>query len=390
MNDESNSNIDVPKWWSRKLGSLTDKGKVRETDEDCVLALSFGGAFGTIHLLVVADGMGGHAKGEVASKKALERIWIDSFSKIAVPELFSETPFTKILEKGIKKANEEILEYTTKNPEASGMGTTSVCAIVYGNEVTLANVGDSRAYVVSDTKPIHQATKDHSLVQDLVDKKEITEAEARDHPNKNVLTKAVGISPSLEVDTKMVDLKNDESLLLCCDGVIAHLTDDDIQKIVQETPNPDHACRKIVNMANERGGSDNISLIILSKPSGFGEEVTEENKEKPEEMNAILKKENAELQKQLTDSIEQLAESKKEAAVMSAQLQQCVEELADIHKDVTDLDVEPRIEDNKSIFIEFKKMKAEKNQLKIEKDKQKEEREKAQQEPDFFKKRKKT
>ena len=81
MNDESNSNIDVPKGWSRKLGSITDKGKVRETDEDCVLASSFGGTFGTTHLLVVADGMGGHAKGEVASKKALERIWIDSFSK---------------------------------------------------------------------------------------------------------------------------------------------------------------------------------------------------------------------------------------------------------------------------------------------------------------------
>ncbi len=213
-------------------------------------------------------------------------------------KLLDGTQFEKSLEKGIKEANDRILEYTDDHPEASGMGTTSVCAIVRGNEVTLANVGDSRAYVVSDTKPIEQVTTDHSLVQELVDKKEITEAQVRDHPSKNVITRAVGISPSLEVDTKNITLKNDESLLLCCDGVTAHLSDDDIQKIVRNTPNPQDACRKIVDMTNDKGGSDNISLIILSKPSGLGKEVTEENKEPQEEMKAI-KMQNAELQEQL-------------------------------------------------------------------------------------------
>ena len=270
MNDGPDTNVDVPTGKQRKVGWQTDVGKVRETDEDFVSVLKLSGAFGTVHILLVADGMGGHAKGEVASKLAIGEIgraWVESFSKIAVPELFNETDFESVLAKGIKKANEEILEYTSKNPEASGMGTTSVCAIVDDRGiVTIANVGDSRAYVISDKSGIRQETKDHSFVQELLDKNEINEEEARNHPNKNVITKAVGLSPSLEPDIKTVQLKNDESLLLCCDGVNAHLSDDDIKKIVQETPNPQHACKKIVDMANDRGGSDNISLIILSKP----------------------------------------------------------------------------------------------------------------------------
>ena len=271
MNDGPDTNTDVPTEKQRIFGSLSDVGKVRETDEDFVSVLKLSGVFGTVHILAVADGMGGHAKGEVASKLATKemcKVWGESFSKIAVPELFDKgADFESVLEKGIKKANEEILEYTSKNPEASGMGTTTVCAIVDElGRVTIANVGDSRAYVISDKSGIRQETKDHSFVQGLLDKNEINEEEARNHPNKNVITKALGLSPSLEPDIKTVQLKNDESLLLCCDGVNAHLSDDDIKKIVQETPNPQHACKKIVDMANDRGGSDNISLIILSKP----------------------------------------------------------------------------------------------------------------------------
>ena len=297
MDDGPDTNIDVPTGKQRKVGWQTDVGRVRETDEDCVSVSSFGGAFGTVHLLTVADGMGGHAKGEVASKIALSRIWVESFSKIAVPELFSETSLSSVLEKGINKANEDILEHTSKNPEASGMGTTSVCAIVQGNDdVTLANVGDSRAYVISDNE-IRQETKDDSLVQELVDKGDITKDEARDHPRKNEITKAVGISSSLEAAIKTVQLKNDESLLLCCDGVTAHLSDDDIKKIVQETPDPQHACKKIVDMANDRGGSDNISLIILSKPLDLKEldnkKLSEDEDiiEKSQEQNKDLKQE---------------------------------------------------------------------------------------------------
>jgi len=247
---------------SRKIGMLTDVGKVRTIDEDSILAadLSFGinSESEKFLLLAVADGMGGHAKGEEASKIAL-----NTLTKTIIPELFGNVSFTDLLENGIKNANQEILEYTVKNPESSGMGTTTVCALVKGNNIHLANVGDSRAYVISDDE-IRRVTKDHSYVQSLIDEGQITEEEARDHPQKNVITKAVGIMESVEPDTMKLTLDDDESLLLCCDGVIAHLTDEDIHKIICNENNPQNACQQIVDLANQRGGSDNISLIILS------------------------------------------------------------------------------------------------------------------------------
>ena len=262
MNQEDNSNANSSTEKERTIGMLTDVGKVRTIDEDSILAadLSFGvnSESSEFLLLVVADGMGGHAKGEEASKIALNAI-----ARTVIPELFNDTPFTELLEKGIQNANQDILDYTAKYPESSGMGTTSVCAVVKGNEVHLANVGDSRAYVISDDE-IRPVTKDHSYVQALVDEGRITQDEAREHPKKNIITKAVGISPSVEADKSILTLGSDESLLLCCDGVIAHLTDEDIHKIINDSPDPQSACQKIVDTANERGGSDNISLIILS------------------------------------------------------------------------------------------------------------------------------
>ena len=262
MNQEDNSNVNSSTEKERKIGMLTDVGKVRTIDEDSILAadLSFGvnSKSSKFLLLAVADGMGGHAKGEEASKIALNAI-----VRTVIPELFNDTPFTELLEKGIQNANQDILDYSAKHPESSGMGTTSVCAVVKGNKVHLANVGDSRAYVVSDDE-IRGVTKDHSYVQALVDEGKITQAEAREHPKKNIITKAVGISPSIEADKSILTLGSDESLLLCCDGVIAHLPDEDIHKIINDSPDPQSACQKIVDTANERGGTDNISLIILS------------------------------------------------------------------------------------------------------------------------------
>jgi protein phosphatase len=262
MNQENRSNSDSSAEKARKIGMLTDVGQVRTVDEDSILAadLSFGvnSESSKFLLLAVADGMGGHAKGEEASKIALNAI-----AGAVIPDLLNNTPFTKILEKGIQNANQDILDYTAENPEASGMGTTSVCAVVKDNQIHLANVGDSRAYRVSDDE-ICRVTKDHSYVQALIDEGDITEEQAREHPRKNEITRAVGIMPSIEVDTMKLTLDSDESLLLCCDGVIAHLSDDDIHKIIRDSPDPQTACQEIVDMANERGGSDNISLIILS------------------------------------------------------------------------------------------------------------------------------
>ena len=277
MNQENNSNSDSSAEKARKIGMLTDVGQVRTVDEDSILAadLSFGvnSESSKFLLLAVADGMGGHAKGEEASKIALNAI-----ARAVIPDLLNNTSFTKILEKGIQNANQDILDYTAKNPEASGMGTTSVCAVVKDNQIHLANVGDSRAYRVSDDE-ICRVTKDHSYVQALIDEGEITEEQAREHPRKNEITRAVGIMPSIEVDTMKLTLDSDESLLLCCDGVIAHLSDDDIHKIIRDSPDPQTACQEIVDMANERGGSDNISLIILSSEGSDTKETEPDTKE---------------------------------------------------------------------------------------------------------------
>ena len=249
------------KMMNRTTGKESDIGKTRDVDEDSVRVETseciIKSKMRKVRLLIVADGLGGHQKGEEASEIATESIFRE-WSK----ELSNGTPFNLILEQGIQKANQNILDYTSKHPEASGMGTTCVCAMVEGNDVVLANVGDSRAYKISDE--IHQVTKDHSYVQEKVDSGEITKDQAREDPRNNEITKAVGLSSSLEVDTMKLTLDSDESLLLCCDGVNDRLSDDEIQKIVRDSPDPDTACKKIVDMANEKGGFDNISLIILS------------------------------------------------------------------------------------------------------------------------------
>ena len=249
------------KMMNRTIGYRSDIGKTREVDEDSIRVEESRSIIKSkmrmVRLLVVADGMGGHQNGEKASEiasKAIKDVWSQELDNGIAKHL--------ILEHGIQKANQDILDYTTKHPEASGMGTTSVCAIVEGNDVVLANVGDSRAYKISDE--IHQVTKDHSYVQELVDNEGLSKDDAREHPRNNEITKAVGLSSSLEVDTMKLTLDSDESLLLCCDGVNDHLPDDEIQKIVRDSPDPDTACKKIVDMANEKGGFDNISLIILS------------------------------------------------------------------------------------------------------------------------------
>ena len=248
---------------SRKIGMLSDIGKTREVDEDSILARQIRhikkSKMHKACLLIVADGLGGHQKGEEASNIATNSIF-----KECCQELPDDTQYNLILKKGIQRANQAILDYATEYPEATGMATTSVCAIVEGNNVVLANVGDSRAYRISNDGEINRITKDHSFVQELVDQERLNKDEAREHPRKNEITKAVGLSSSLEVDTMKLTLDSDESLLLCCDGVNDHLTDDEIQKIVCDLPNPQDACQEIVDMANGKGGLDNISLIILS------------------------------------------------------------------------------------------------------------------------------
>lgn len=177
-------------------------------------------------------------------------------------QIISGNDYANGIKQAIMEANKQILEYTIKNPDTEGMGTTVVCALVEKNNVYLASIGDSRAYVISGEE-IRQVTKDHSRVQELIDAGQIKAEEAVSHPQKNIITLAVGIYSDIEVDTMKLTLADDEFLLLCCDGLTNEVDDDDIKQIVTELKEPQSACKKLVDLANEHGGKDNISVIIF-------------------------------------------------------------------------------------------------------------------------------
>jgi len=245
-----------------RIGLLTDVGKKRKVDEDAILAIEsmsgFESKLSQKFLLVLADGMGGHAKGEVASK-----IVVDTIAEKICPAMSSQINYASEISKSIQEANHRIIQYTSEHPETEGMGSTVVCAVVDGKNVYLGHVGDSRIYVISKEE-IRRVTKDHSFVQELVDKGEISEEEARSHPKKNVIMRAVGIYSEIKVDTMKLTLDDDESLLLCCDGQLIHVEDKEIQEVVVKADEAQEVCKKLVDLANERGGEDNISVILLS------------------------------------------------------------------------------------------------------------------------------
>ncbi|ABK76682.1 serine/threonine protein phosphatase [Cenarchaeum symbiosum A] len=243
----------------RAIGMLTDRGRVKDANEDSIKAIDIypEAGCGPFKFLIVADGMGGHATGDVASRMA-----VDSIFHAVQSRLSKGTPPASALKESIQEANQKLLEYAGRNPESAGMGTTAVCALVKDRDVHVANIGDSRAYVINN-EGIRQVTRDHSYVQELVDKGSITEEEARSHPAKNVITKAIGIAAVAEPDMITLTMDDGESLLLCCDGVIAHLEDDEIREFMRGS-GPQEACKRIVDTANKRGGTDNISLIAFS------------------------------------------------------------------------------------------------------------------------------
>lgn len=244
----------------RAVGLCTDVGRVRPNNEDAIMAADVSEAAGSRRgrflLLMVADGMGGCPRGEEAS-----RIALDSVAGTVASNLSGRARIGDIMADGIRNANLDILEYTRRHPESEGMGTTLVCALVAGDTVHLASVGDSRAYVVGSR--IRQVTRDHTHAQVLADRGLITAEESRNHPGRCLLTRAVGMRGGAKPDMTVFELGADESLLLCSDGVTTHLTDQEILAAVSGRSAQD-ACQRVVDAANGRGGRDNVSLVVLS------------------------------------------------------------------------------------------------------------------------------
>ena len=239
---------------------LTDPGKVRTHNEDNVIILNNNN---NEFLLAVADGMGGHKAGEVASAIAIDHLH-DEFDKL-------ETFGTKEnaidwLRNIVVEINNMIFDYTSKNPDSKGMGTTLVVAIKTDDYILYGNIGDSSGYVIKNEK-LHKVTKDHTLVNLLVSTGELTEEEAKYHPRKNVLMRALGANDPIEIDIFDVDTSV-KGIFLCSDGLTNMLTDEQIEKILNSNLSIEEAVVKLIRKSNSRGGTDNISIAYLKKESG--------------------------------------------------------------------------------------------------------------------------
>lgn len=235
---------------------LTDTGKVRTHNEDSVTILK--NASGE-YLMVVCDGMGGHRKGEVASSMAIASLG-SRFNKIS--SIGSKLDAVNWLNDSINEINKSILEYADTNSDSTGMGTTLVVALLTHDYLIFGNIGDSSGYVIKKGV-LHKVTKDHTLVNLLVQAGNLTEEEAKYHPKKNVLMKALGAAPSCELDIFDVDMTID-GILLCSDGLTNMLTNEQIEKVLEDDElSIEERVSKLVRKCNARGGTDNISIAYL-------------------------------------------------------------------------------------------------------------------------------
>ena len=237
-----------------KLFGKTDIGLVRETNQD---AFSFGSFDDGNCWAVVCDGMGGVSGGQVASEICVEKV--SEAIKRSYRKGITVSSAKNLLTTAINAANSAVFKEAQENIELKGMGTTVVAVLVLGSIAVVAHVGDSRAYLINDE--INQITKDHSFVQLLIDTGKITEEEAKVHPDRNVITRAVGIEHVVDVEIDIVDINDNDKLLICTDGLNGYVPDADILKIIKEYG--DSSTEKLVKTANDAGGRDNVTVVML-------------------------------------------------------------------------------------------------------------------------------
>lgn len=239
-----------------KAFASTDIGKIRDMNQDSYYISS---EEDDVKLFVVADGMGGYKGGEIASKLAIESV------KNYICNNYNETKKEKecileLLRSAIEYANMVVYEKSKEVEELNGMGTTIDVCLVHSNRVYIGHVGDSRVYR-QRKEFFRKLTTDHSYVEQLIKEGNITREEAYNHPKKNMLTKALGCTAFVEPDVTVKGFLKDDILLMCTDGLTNMLRDNEISEIIKQ--DPEIACKKLVNTANERGGYDNITAVII-------------------------------------------------------------------------------------------------------------------------------
>lgn len=234
---------------------LSDVGRVRSRNEDSYAVLE------EAHLAVVADGMGGHGNGDVASRIAVEAVR-EKYAD-AKGETVDEFAIAERLQKAFAHAHEKIREAGEEDNSLRGMGTTLIAAVVEDQHAVIGHVGDSRAYALRG-KTLTQLTEDHSWVHEQVAAGHLSEDQAREHPFKSVVTRALGGEHPVEVDLRRVRLQQGDILLLCSDGLTTMLTDDEINDLLNEGGSIDEMTQRLINASNERGGADNITIVMVT------------------------------------------------------------------------------------------------------------------------------
>lgn len=237
-----------------KSFSVTDIGKKRSVNQDYLYCNE--NAVGKFpNLFVVADGMGGHRAGDYASRLCVNKV-------IEAVEASSMVTPVSIFDEAIEFANRAVYGEASENEEYEGMGTTFVGAVLYDKTLYVANIGDSRLYVLSDK--LRQITEDHSLVEEMVKNGEIKKDEARSHPNKNIITRALGTNKTVVADYFELNLKEDDIVLLCSDGLTNMVEDEEIAHILRQYQGDlKSAGQKLILRANDYGGKDNIAIVLI-------------------------------------------------------------------------------------------------------------------------------
>lgn len=237
-----------------KTFSMTDIGKKRQLNQDYVYTSEM--PVGPLpNLFLVADGMGGHQAGDYASRYTVETV-IESVSTS------KETDPKLILQEAIREANRRVFEKSLEDAQLNGMGTTLVAATCNArNELVIANVGDSRLYLAGDE--LRQITRDHSLVEEMIRMGGLARNDARNHPDKNIITRAIGVRASVEMDFFIEHLKENETMLMCTDGLTNMLEDDEILMILHSRRDIVEKAEELIKAANNNGGKDNIAVVLV-------------------------------------------------------------------------------------------------------------------------------
>ena len=240
-----------------KIFSKTDKGRVRSDNQDAYIA---GRISDNAVFAVVCDGMGGANAGNVASENAVRHI--SEYIIRSYRDSMDISELEKTVRNAVTSANIELFDMSASEQSLSGMGTTAIIALIKDGESVIANVGDSRIYLVNEN--IKQLTRDHSVVQSLIESGKITPEDAKYHPRKNVITRAIGAEGSVTADSSVIRLNRGDSLLLCTDGLSNYLDDNEILSVFKNT-DISAVPEALVEKANLNGGGDNITVVTLTR-----------------------------------------------------------------------------------------------------------------------------